>query len=116
MRKVRNFIAIALIALLVGCAKPVPKEKQAYVGEWNGTAMALLITQDGSVAYRRLEGGVTKSIDGPLKGFDGDNFVVGVGPIATTFIVSAPPRQEGGVWKMTVDGVVLTRKMAARET
>ncbi|PTT87951.1 hypothetical protein DBR42_10660 [Pelomonas sp. HMWF004] len=108
----RNLIAIALVVLLIGCAKPVPTEKASYVGEWNGTAMALLITQDGSVAYRRLEGGVNKSIDGPLKGFEGDNFVVGIGPISTTFIVSSPPHQEGDVWKMTVDGVVLTRKNA----
>lgn len=103
---------IAAGALLAGCAKPIPEEKAAYVGEWHGTAMALLITQDGSVAYRRLEGGVNKSIDGPLKAFEGDNFVVGVGPIATAFVVSVPPHQEGTVWSMTVDGVVLTRKPA----
>jgi hypothetical protein len=115
MQIVKNFIAIALIVLLVGCAKPVPKEKESYVGEWSGTAMTLLITQDGSVAYRRLEGGINKSIDGPLKGFEGDNFVVGIGPLSTTFIVSSPPQQAGGVWRMTVDGVVLTKKTAEQE-
>jgi hypothetical protein len=92
---------------LAGCAKPVPPEKAAYVGEWTSTAMALLITQDGSVAYRRLHQGANKSIDAPLKEFQGDNFVVGLGPVSTTFVVSAPPHVDGGVWKMTVDGVEL---------
>jgi len=106
----RAVLAFLLGIALSGCAKPVPPEKSAYVGEWSGTAMALLITQDGSVAYRRLHAGVNKSIDGPLKEFQGDNFVVGVGPISTTFVVSAAPHQDGAVWTMTVDGVELTKK------
>ncbi len=110
MQSIKNFLAIVLLALLFGCAKPVPPEKATYVGEWNGTAMALLITQDGSVAYRRLVDGVNKSIDGPLKEFKGNNFVVGIGPISTTFSVTVPPHQEGTTWKMTVDGVELTKK------
>src|SRR5262245_36562397 len=102
--------SFAALLLATGCAKPVPAEKAAYVGEWHGTAMALLITQDGSVAYRRLEGGISKSIDGPLRDFQGDDFVVGIGPISTTFVVSAVPHLQGEAWKMTVDGVELTRK------
>jgi hypothetical protein len=110
MNSLRIIFAITLAFILIGCAEPVPQEKSSYVGEWHGTAMALLITQDGSVAYKRLEGGINKSIDGPLKQFEGDNFVVGVGPISATFLVTAPPHQDGGQWKMTVDGVELTRK------
>ncbi len=71
--------------------------------------MYLLITMDGSVAYRRLQGGMKKSIDGPLKDFEGDNFVVGIGPVSTTFVVSAAPHLDGGAWRMTVDGIELTR-------
>lgn len=109
MHKIKLTLATTLLALLSACGKPVPPEKSAYVGQWQATAMEILVTQDGSVAYRRLEGGVDKSIDGPLKEFEGDDFVVGVGPIATTFVVSAPPHQDGTDWKMTVDGVELTR-------
>ena len=54
-------------------------------------------------------GGVTTSVNGPLKKFDGDDFIVGVGPIETAFKVSAVPHQEDGVWKMTVDGVELSK-------
>ncbi len=110
MRNPRRLIAFFITLLLFACAKPVPPEKADYVGEWHGTAMALLITQDGSVAYRRFHQGVNKSIDGPLKEFQGDNFVAGIGPIATTFVVSAKPQQDGSTWKMTVDGVELTKK------
>ncbi|MFC5526820.1 hypothetical protein ACFPPA_13845 [Rhodanobacter ginsengisoli] len=109
MRKL-PWALLVLAALLAGCGKPVPPGKAAYVGEWHSAAMAMLITQDGSVAYRRVEGGVSKSISGPLQRFDGDDVVVGVGPIKTTFVVSLPPHRDRGVWKMTVDGVELTRE------
>ena len=105
----KSLLAALLALLLAGCAKPVPAERAAYVGEWHGTAMGLLITQDGSVAYKRLEGGVSKSINGPLKEFQGDNFIVGIGHMSTTFVVSVPPHEEAGNWKMTVDGVELTK-------
>lgn len=103
-------IALLILALSIsGCGKPVPAEKSAYVGEWQEPAMYLLITQDGSVRYKRLKGGVSTSINGPLKGFDGDNFEAGIGPLATTFVVSKPPYQDGEKWKMVVDDVVLTK-------
>ena len=108
----RGFVkSICLLALLtlVACARPVPPEKADYVGEWTGTAMTLLINQNGTVAYRRQKNGTSTSINGPLKEFQGDDFVVGIGLIATTFVVSVPPHLEGNVWKMTVDGVELTR-------
>jgi hypothetical protein len=48
-------------------------------------------------------------VEGPLKGFSGDNFDVGVGPMRTTFLVDQPPHQVGEKWQMTVDGVELTK-------
>lgn len=71
--------------------------------------MYLLITQDGSVRYKRLKGGATTSVEGPLKGFDGDNFDVGIWKMSTTFVVTRPPYEDKGQWKMVVDGVELTR-------
>ncbi len=101
--------ALLLSVMLAACGKPVPQEKSAYVGEWRSPAMTVLITQDGSVAYKRIKGGVTTSVDGPLQRFEGDNFVVGVLFMSTTFTVSKPPSQEAGKWKMVVDGVELTK-------
>lgn len=108
----RRCIAIPLLAsvlLLSSCAKPVPPEKASYVGEWEHPTMYLLLTQDGSVRYKRLQGGANTSIVGPLKGFQGDNFEVGIGPISTIFVVTAPPHEDKGQWRMVVDGVELVR-------
>ena len=71
--------------------------------------MYLLITRDGSVRYKRLQGGTTTSVQGPLKGFNGNNFEVGIGPLSTTFIVSKPPYEDGEKWKMVVDDLELTK-------
>ena len=103
------FLSTILLGSLVACGKPVPPEKSAYVGEWQEKTMYLLITQDGSVQYKRLKGGATISVNGPLKGFNGNNFEVGIGPMTTTFIVSKPPYQDGDNWKMVVDEVELTK-------
>jgi hypothetical protein len=100
---------LCALMLLAACANPVPAEKAAYVGHWTAPGMSLSITQDGSVDYRRVKGGVTTTINAPLKKFEGDNFVVGIGLWTTTFVVSSPPREEVGRWKMTVDGVEVTR-------
>jgi hypothetical protein len=108
----RHIAAVVLVlasSLLAACGKPVPPAKAAYVGEWQEPTMYLLITQDGSVRYKRLSGGVTTSVEGPLKGFNGDNFDVGIGPMSTTFVVGKPPHEVGNQWKMVVDGVELTR-------
>ena len=35
-------------------------------------------------------------------------------PFSTTFVVSQPPRLVDGAWKMTVDGVELTRRAGLR--
>ena len=113
--KTRTVFALGLLwvaMLLAACANPVPPEKSAYVGHWEAPGMSLLITQGGQVAYRRKKGSTTSEINAPLKKFDGDNFVVGVGLWTTTFVVSKPPREESGRWKMTVDGVELSRGSA----
>jgi hypothetical protein len=102
-------ILVAAVLILSACAQPVPEDKAAYVGEWRAQTMSLLVTQDGTVVYKRIKGGVTTSIDAPLRRFEGDNFVVGIPLISTTFEVSKPPYQEAGTWKMVVDGVELTR-------
>ena len=71
--------------------------------------MYLLITSDGSIRYRRLRGGAETKITGPLRSFEGNDFIVGIPVLSTTFVVSTPPYNDNGTWKMVVDGVELTR-------
>jgi hypothetical protein len=94
---------------VAGCAEPLAEDRLNYVGEWQSKEMRVLILADGTVAYERLKGGGTTSVNGPLKEFIGDDFVVGILFMTATFEVSEPPHEEDGVWKMTVDGVQLTR-------
>lgn len=107
--RIRGVLAASLLLMLFACSKPVPPEKSAYVGEWKGPGMYLLVLRDGSVRYERLKNGGSVTVSGPLKEFKGNDFLVGVGPLSTTFVVSKPPFQNGNAWKMVVDGVELTK-------
>jgi hypothetical protein len=109
MRACRTTILSLALLVLVACAKPLPADKSSYAGEWKGGPISLVITPDGRVMYAFKEGSLSKSLEAPVKEFRGDNFIVGVGFMSTEFVVSAPPHEDAGVWKMTVDGVELTR-------
>ena len=100
---------LLLLALLTACAKPLPADRQAYVGDWRGNGVSLLITEDGNVVYHRREGDTSVSLDLPMKRFDGDDFEVGLGPLVTRFDVGQPPKEVDGEWTMEVDGRMLRR-------
>ena len=104
-------LGLLFTCLLAACGKPVPADKQDYVGTWESTTTFLLIDASGRVVYKHKPSPSTsKSLDAPIKAYEGDDFIVGVGPLTTRFVVSAPPRQVEGSWKMTVDGQELTRR------
>jgi hypothetical protein len=110
MRRTALALLAAIAVLLAACSDPLPQERREYAGDWRGAQMRLLITPEGRCEYsRRFEGGRSSKISAPILRFDGDNIVVGVGFMNTTFVVSQPPRLVGGHWKMVVDGVELTR-------
>ncbi len=111
MRFLKSVCLLSFLVVLAACSKPLPPAKAHYAGHWTGKRMQMLITAEGSMSYSRAgDGNVVTSIDAPIQAFTGNDMVVGVGPLTTTFVVSAPPRQDGAAWKMTVDGVELTRK------
>ena len=102
-------LAAGLTASAAAWADPVPADKQAFVGNWQGKGMQLSMSKEGKVKYKRNEPGKNLDLSLDLMGFNGNNFDVGVPFLRTTFVVSKPPHREGGKWKMTVDGVELTR-------
>lgn len=111
MHIVRTALLTACLLPLAACAAPVPvpAEKMAYVGDWQGKDMRLQLAKDGVVKYKRDRPGKKVDLTVDLQGFNGDHFDVGTSLIRSTFVVSKPPHREGGKWKMTVDDVELTK-------
>lgn len=90
----------------------VPSDKEDYVGCWVGKDVRLKISKDGTINYLKKSGSSRKEINGMhIKEFKGDDFVVGVSFMATTFKVSEVPEKDGTRWRMTVDGVELVRRV-----
>ena len=113
-RKTALLMLAAALPMLSACGQQVPDDKAAYVGAWHAQGMDLELTREGTVHYKRVWrntglGTTTTKINAPLQRFEGDNFVVGILFLTTTFEVSTPPHQEAGTWKMVVDGVELNR-------
>ena len=116
MRSLALAFLAAAVLLIAGCSEPIPQARLSYAGDWRANQMRLVITPAGYCEYsRRRDGGNSTTINAPIQRFEGDNFVVGIGLFSTTFIVSRPPHLDGGQWKMTVDGVELTRVSATDE-
>ena len=110
------FLGLALVVAtlcLTGCGMAVPTERSAYVGKWRGDTMSLSIEHGGTVEYERKQGGVTKSVSAPIQEFIGDDFVVGMFGISTTFKVQVPPTEVDGIWTMVVDGEILIKNFPA---
>lgn len=102
-------LATGLFASTAAWAGPVPADKMHYVGNWQGKDMQLSLSKEGKIDYKRGRPNDQVDLSIDLKGFKGNNFEAGVAFVRTTFVVSKPPHREGGQWKMTVDGVELTR-------
>lgn len=112
----RRGVLLAALAVCVtgivasGCSGiPVPADKKEYVGEWRGVGTTLTITPDGGVDWKRVSGSGSRSVTAPIQSFSGADFTVGVWIFTTTFKVQRPPYQQGGRWKMVIDGVEVTR-------
>ena len=81
-----------------------------YLGTWKGGGVSLSISADRSVQYEKKTGGSSKSVNAPVTRFTKDEFEVGAFGMTTTFKIDDPPHQDAGTWKMTIDGVELTRE------
>lgn len=100
---------LLLLALLAACAEPVPVQHNQYVGHWHGDGMRLVIRTDGHADYDRVQGNSRVSIEGNAHSFSEKGFRIGLGPLSADFDVQRKPHLVEGRWRMTVDGVELTR-------
>jgi hypothetical protein len=101
---------VTLVLGLAACGVEIPEERQPYVGQWDAPDRSLRIDADGIVAYERRGNPGRVTLNGPIREFRGDDFVVGLPLLNTSFEVSRPPWRENGRWWMIVDGVVLVRE------
>ena len=104
-------LATLLFCGLAGCTGvPLPEDKWEYAGLWRGGKVTLEIFPEGQVRYQKLIGssGHTR-VNGPIKKYDGDDFITEVLFVSNRFRVDRPPFQDDGRWWMVVDGVMLKR-------
>lgn len=111
MRRVPRALLLAWLGgLLLACGEPgLPDDKRAYEGRWRGPGTLLEIRGDGRVVYTRVRAHVHRQVMGPIRWFDGDDFVVGWPWWGTRFRVERPPHLENGRWKMIVNEIELLR-------
>jgi len=111
MRIVSTLLLAAGICISsAALAGPVPADKMAYVGAWKGKDMQLALSKEGKIKYKRDQEKKKVDLSIDLLGFNGNNFDAGWGFVRSTFVVGKPPHRDGMLWKMTVDGVELTRE------
>ncbi|MBW8310507.1 MAG: hypothetical protein K0M64_00610 [Rhizobium sp.] len=101
-------LALAFL-LLAACTQPLPAAYADYAGHWRGEGVLLVIAPNGHADYERVREGMRTSIEGPVHGFSASGFRIGLGPLSANFEVQVPPHLAGGRWRMTVDGIELTR-------
>lgn len=106
MRHMGTWLGVIGLALCFGCGKgDVPEDKKDYVGNWTGPDnFKLSITKDGRAEYKHKG----TSVSGPIQ-FAGDDFKIGVWVLNKEFSVSEAPHMADGKWRMTVEGVDVTR-------
>ncbi len=90
-------------------ASALSGSKKEYAGHWEGGGVTLDISSS-AVSYEKKSGNTSTSINGVLDHFEGDDIVVKILIATSTLKVSSPPTKTGADWKMTVEGVEVTRK------
>ena len=120
-----------IVLLLTGCGQepmPLPSGKSDFAGVWQlgeypagtladfeGRYIYLEINPEGNVVYAEFwRSGMTTSCtsigSSPIKTFTDQQFEVSVMWVITmTYVINAPPHEDNGEWKMSVDGHELTR-------
>ncbi|MBQ0713035.1 MAG: hypothetical protein KBT53_08745, partial [Porticoccus sp.] len=100
----KYFISIMLVLLLVGCAEPLPDDKNNFVGLWKSNQTSLLVTKSGRIEYESNKGAVKTSVSMPIKSITNSELVAGFLFMKSSFKLLGPPRNKDGATIVTVDG------------
>jgi hypothetical protein len=119
-----SFIGLALLVLWMCYFGPsrLPPGKEAYAGTWLADGVAFTITSDSflhDVRQRIPRAGeaegtfsyTTSENNSRITRIDADGITAGRWLLASHYVVNHPPAQVDGTWKMTIDGVELTRNI-----
>ncbi len=101
----------ALPILVAACNRPVttpPEQAVSYYGDWTAPSVVLRITPK-RVVYTDHTSFFPTLVEMDFLGLAGHD-IVGGSKKKMYLSVGAPPHQEGGVWKMTVEGHPLARQ------
>lgn len=90
-------------------ASALSSTKKEYAGHWEGGGVTLDISSS-AVSYVNKQGNTSTTLNGTLDHFEGDDIVIKILIPTSTLKVTSPPTLVGGEWKMTVEGVEVTRK------
>jgi len=105
-------LCAVLLTARLAAAAPIPEDKQAYVGEWEGHGVTLSISAGGQVAFEKASGAFSRKLSGFFTGFDGNDLKMNALITTLTIKVQEPPHQDRGVWLMTVEGAQVLKKPA----
>jgi len=91
--------------------EPVPPDKADYVGTWRSDdgVVTLTIQADGFLTHTKSQGMSNSEFNAPIKAFEDDAIIAGIGPAVQTFKIDKPPKKVKGDWRMMVNDIALTR-------
>jgi uncharacterized membrane protein YhaH (DUF805 family) len=87
---------------------PLFLTRSDFVGTWEGQKISLRVEKDGTGDLSRYDGNFRRAL-GPLRVLSGNRISIGFGLDPMVLNVTVPPHVEGGVEKMTLDGIEMVR-------
>jgi hypothetical protein len=109
MRSGSFCLLVAAVLLAAACATPVPVEREAFIGAWDGPGLLLVITPEGWMYYRRVKPRSSSTYRGPVKDLTDDAIVGSAFFFRVRLPVDTVPYYDGSRWRMVLDGVALVK-------
>ena len=102
-------LLLATALLAAACATPIPVEREAFIGAWDGPGLLLVITPDGWMHYARVKPRSTSTYRGPVRELTDDAIVGSAFLFRVRLPVAAGPYYDGVRWRMEIDGIAMVK-------